>query len=160
MGGEEKSRAELIEEFNVVMNRMKQMMDGFYARKLDSLGLTLLQLAGLQAIDQRGPEVSIGEVGEAIGAPPSTMTSLTNRLVSLGFIERFTPPDNRRAVMLKTTEPGAALVYELGCEREKDSDAIFEALTDEQLAYLTNVLHIVVERVTQRYDEKRAEENW
>jgi MarR family transcriptional regulator, organic hydroperoxide resistance regulator len=159
MAGEEKTRAMLLEEINEVMNRLTEMKDGFYARQLESLGLTLLQFTGLQAIDQRGPDVSIGEIGEAIGAPPSTMTSLTNRLVALGYIERYTPPDNRRAVLLKTTELGAKLVYQLRCEREEDVEAIFEAMTDDQLAYLTSVLHSLVENIARRLAEKRTEEH-
>jgi DNA-binding MarR family transcriptional regulator len=159
MSGEDKTRAELLEEFNVAMNRLAQLKDGFYARRLESVGLTLLQYTGLQAIHQLGPGVSVGEIGEAIGAPPSTMTSLTNRLVALGLIERYTPPDNRRAVLVKATPAGETVVDDLICEREKDTDAIFEAMTDEQIAYLTGVLHSVVESVARRFEEKRAAGN-
>lgn len=151
MDGEHTTRAQLIENMNREMTRMSRLKDSFYGARLDSLGLTLLQFGGLQAIGQLGPGVSVGEIGEEIGAPPSTMTSLTNRLVALGYIERYTPPENRRAVLLTVTEAGARLVHELRCEREADTEAIFETMSDEEIAFLTQLLARVmgsIERVT------------
>ncbi len=140
MDGQQRARAQLIDDMNREMTRMSRLKDSFYGARLDSLGLTLLQFGGLQAIEHLGPGVSVGEIGEEIGAPPSTMTSLTNRLVALGFIERSTPPDNRRAVQLSTTEAGARIVHEFRCERDEDTEAIFATMSDEEIAYLTNLL--------------------
>lgn len=144
MDGQDKTRAQLIEDMNREMTRMGRLKDSFYGARLDALGLTLLQFGGLQAIAQLGPGVSVGEIGEEIGAPPSTMTSLTNRLVALGYIERSTPPDNRRAVLLSVTEAGARLVQEFKCEREADTEAIFETMSDEEIAFLTQLLTRIV----------------
>ncbi len=147
MDGERTTRAELIENMNREMTRMSRLKDSFYGARLDSLGLTLLQFSGLQAIAQLGPGVSVGEIGEGIGAPPSTMTSLTNRLVALGYIERSTPPDNRRAVLLSVTEAGARLVDEFRCEREADTEAIFGSMTDQEIEFLTQVLSRLVRNI-------------
>ena len=141
------TRAQLIENMNREMTRMSRLKDSFYGARLDSLGLTLLQFGGLQAIDQLGPGVSVGEIGEEIGAPPSTMTSLTNRLVALGFIERSTPPDNRRAVQLSVTEAGSRIVYEFRCEREVDTEAIFETMSDQEIEFLTQLLSRIVRNI-------------
>jgi DNA-binding MarR family transcriptional regulator len=147
MDGQEKTRAQLIEDMNREMTRMSRLKDSFYGARLDALGLTLLQFSGLQAIDQLGPGVSVGEIGEEIGAPPSTMTSLTNRLVALGYIERSTPPVNRRAVQLSVTEAGARIMDAFRCEREADTEAIFETMSDEEIAFLTQLLERVVRNI-------------
>lgn len=152
MDGQRPNRAQLIDEMNREMTRMSRLKDSFYGARLDSLGLTLLQFGGLQAIEQLGPGVSVGEIGEAIGAPPSTMTSLTNRLVTLGFIERSTPPDNRRTVVLSVTEVGTRFVAAFRQEREADTEEIFATMSDQEIEFLTKLLTRIVgniERVKQ-----------
>ncbi len=144
MDGEPVTRAQLIENMNREMTRMSRLKDTFYGNRLDAIGLTLLQFGGLQAIAQLGPGVSVGEIGQEIEAPPSTMTSLTNRLVALGFIERTTPPDNRRAVLLSVTDAGARLMDEFRCERDADAEAIFATMRDEEIAYITNLVARIV----------------
>ncbi len=54
MDGQRPNRAQLIDEMNREMTRMSRLKDSFYGVRLDSLGLTLLQFGGLQAIEQLG----------------------------------------------------------------------------------------------------------
>lgn len=152
------TRARMIDDMNLLLTRLSRLKDSFYGTRLESLGLTLLQYSGLQAIQQLGPGVSVGEIGEEIGAPPSTMTSLTNRLVTLGYIERYTPPDNRRVVLLKATDSGAALVREFQCEREADTEAIFAAMPDGEIAVITRLLAEILANIErlQVFKQERA----
>ncbi len=152
MDGQRPNRAQLIDEMNREMTRMSRLRDSCYGARLDALGLTLLQFGGLQAIEQLGPGVSVGEIGEEIGVPPSTMTSLTNRLVALGFIERSTPPDNRRTVVLSGTEAGTRFVAAFRQDREADTEEIFATMSDQEIEFLTQLLTRIVgniERVKQ-----------
>lgn len=155
MDGQRSDRVQLIDEMNQVLTRLGRMKDSFYGARLESLGMTLLQFSGLQAIDQLGPGVSVGEIGEEIGAPPSTMTSLTNRLVALGSIERYTPPDNRRVVLLKATAAGSRIVREFQCEREADTEAIFAEMSDDEIAAITRLLTGIVANIERLQAVKR-----
>lgn len=145
MDVQHKTRDQMIDQLNQKLTRLTRLKNGVYGARLDALDMTLLQYGCLQAIEQLGPGVSIGEIGEEIGAGPSTMTSLTSRLVALGFIERYTPPDNRRVVLLKSTEAGSRVVYEFQCEEEVDMVALFAAMTDDMIATVNQLLAALLE---------------
>ena len=135
----QRTRAELIDEFNTMVGGLIRLRDGIYASHVESTGLSLMQITALSAIYEYGSDVSVGQVGDQIGAPPSTMTSATNKLVSLGYIERFTPPENRRAVVLRCTEAGIAVARMVSKEDQAHVDTMFEGMTDDDLAELTRL---------------------
>jgi DNA-binding MarR family transcriptional regulator len=137
MDGDVKTRSELIEEFNTAISGLIRLRDGMYAGHVESTGLSLMQLTALTAIYEQETDVSVGRIGELIGAPPSTMTSVTNRLVSLGYIERYTPPENRRAVVLRCTEEGKAVARTVVKEDKQHLEALFDGLSDEDIEVLT-----------------------
>ena len=104
---------------------------------VEGTGLSLMQLTALTAMYEQETDVSVGRIGELIGAPPSTMTRVTNRLVSLGYIERYTPPENRRAVVLRCTEEGKAVARTVVKEDKQHLEALFEGLSNEDIILLT-----------------------
>lgn len=137
MDGDVETRTALIEEFNTAISRLIRLRDGMYASHIEETGLSLMQLTSLTTIYEQGPDVSVGHVGELIGAPPSTMTSVTNKLVSLGYIERFTPPQNRRAVVLRCTEEGKAVARTVVKEDKRHLEALFAGIENDDIEVLT-----------------------
>src|SRR5919197_1374510 len=110
MGGQPTTISEQVAELDKLFEETVRVGHDFFATQLEDFDLTVLQYGALAAIDRLGPDVAVGEVGDAIGAPPSSMTGLTNRLVNDGLIERYPPPQNRRTVVLRTTPAGHDLV--------------------------------------------------
>ena len=126
-------RDEQIAELYDLLQQSMRVGDEYFASLLEEFGLTLLQFAALEAIDRLGPEVAIGEVGDAIHAPPSSMTGLTNRLVQAGLIERYTPPENRRTVVLRTTAAGHDLVLTVDARRLEALGPVLSGFSDDDV---------------------------
>lgn len=61
-------------------------------------GLTGPQASFLMHVHKRGPVCSMGEVTDALQLIASTSTSVADRLVERGLIERGINPDDRRVV--------------------------------------------------------------
>jgi DNA-binding MarR family transcriptional regulator len=127
------SHDEQIAQLNDLFEQTVRVGEEFFAIQLEEFGLTLLQYAALVAIDRLGPDVAIGEVGDAIQAPPSSMTGLTNRLVNDGLIERYTPPENRRTVVLRTTPAGHDLVLKIDARRRESLDLFLSDFSEDEV---------------------------
>ena len=134
------SHDERIAELHDFLQQMMRVGDEFFAVQLEEFGLTLLQYAALEAIDRLGPEVAVGEVGDAIHAPPSSMTGLTNRLVSAGLVERSTPPENRRTVVLRTTPEGHELVRAIDGRQRESLGIVLSDFSDDDVQRFQSLL--------------------
>ena len=75
------------------------------AAELVDLDLTASEINALANLaDGRGRTVS--ELGAAVGARPTTLTSVLDRLERRGHITRGTRPGDRRAVLIELTPSG------------------------------------------------------
>ena len=74
------------------------------------LGLQNRELSLLARLALAGPK-SVKELIADLAIPPSTMTSLVDRLVVSGFVRRLSVPEDRRLVLLEAT-PAATTAIE------------------------------------------------
>ena len=75
------------------------------ATALADLGLTASEINALANLaDGRGQTVS--ELGRAVGASPSTLTSVLDRLERRGHITRSSRAGDRRSVVIELTDSG------------------------------------------------------
>jgi MarR family transcriptional regulator, organic hydroperoxide resistance regulator len=75
------------------------------ATRLADLDLTASEINALANLaDSRGRTVS--ELGAAVGARPSTLTGVLDRLERRGHITRGARPGDRRAVLIELTDSG------------------------------------------------------
>ena len=65
-------------------------------------GLSMSESMVLWRIHKLGP-LRVSEISSQIGFPPSTLTGMLDRLVAGGWLEREADPDDRRAVIMKST---------------------------------------------------------
>jgi DNA-binding MarR family transcriptional regulator len=134
------SHDEQIAQLYDLIQESMRVGDEYFATQLEEFGLTLLQYAALEAIDRLGPDVAIGEVGGAIHAPPSSMTGLTNRLVQAGLIDRYTPPENRRTVVLRTTPAGHDLVLAVDARQRESLGQVLNGFSDDDVRQFRDYL--------------------
>lgn len=103
----EPSRGELIREFDEVLDRVSRMMRQMTTRELsETYGLSILQLSVLASLWQTGPELEMSSLAGACGLPASSVTSIVDRLVKLGLVERRHSEVDRRRVLAKITPAG------------------------------------------------------
>lgn len=93
---------------------MSRTMTGVVARSLTEVrGLSIPQLRVLVLVDTRGP-MNVKVLAELLGVNASNASRSCERLVASGLLERGHPPEqDRRTVLLRVTEAGAALVASL-----------------------------------------------
>jgi DNA-binding MarR family transcriptional regulator len=90
------------------------------------------QFSVLDRLLDGGP-VSMKELAAARGVALNTATSLVDRLVAGGLVERRGDPDDRRVVRVAVTERGRVLVERLRTAREAVMRRLFDDLGDEEI---------------------------
>jgi DNA-binding MarR family transcriptional regulator len=89
----------------------------------------------------------MGQVAEATQFPASSMTSITDRLVERGLVERGAHPTDRRAVVASITPAGEDLLRQVEEARRRDAIEALAGISDENLAHFVRTFHAIDEHV-------------
>ncbi len=127
------NRTELVKTIERLFQQLTWQGRQQFARRVEAYGLTAPQFAVLFMIRKMGPGAKVGEVAEALQVPASSMTSITDRLVRQGLVERGALPGDRRAVAATITETGQAVVERIEAARHRDLTAMLEGVSDADL---------------------------
>jgi DNA-binding MarR family transcriptional regulator len=106
-------------------------------RAVRKAGLTSRQYLLLLVIESAPPRkpIRVGELSEALGLVPSTMTELLDRAESAGILERIESPQDGRVTHVCTTPEGrrrlSAAFHELADERRSVAGSALALLSDE-----------------------------
>jgi MarR family transcriptional regulator, organic hydroperoxide resistance regulator len=116
------------------------------------LSLTIAQVKSLFFISNQG-STNFRKLAERLKVTPSNVTGIIDRLVEQGLISRTENPEDRRVILLKTTEKGDAQVAEL---RERRSSYLSKALMnlkDDDLTCIAQGLKLLAD-ATEDYNSK------
>lgn len=80
----------------------------------NSLDLTPLQLKIIIALYSANEDVSIGNLGKAIGVTGGNISNICKKLEKKGFVDRIRSEEDERVVNVRLTETGIAASKELG----------------------------------------------
>lgn len=91
--------------------RVQQLVIGQLDAILRPHGLTFARYEALVLLvfSSRG-SLPLGKMGERLQVHPTSVTSIVNRLVAAGLVERHPRPDDGRGVLAVITDEGRALV--------------------------------------------------
>lgn len=78
------------------------------------LGITTLQLKMLITLYSTGKEVSIGNLGKAIGVTGGNISNICKKLEKQGFVERKRSVDDERVVNVILTDNGKSAAEKVG----------------------------------------------
>lgn len=78
------------------------------------LGITTLQLKMLITLYSTGKEVSIGNLGKAIGVTGGNISNICKKLEKQGFVERIRSVDDERVVNVILTDNGKSAAEKVG----------------------------------------------
>jgi DNA-binding MarR family transcriptional regulator len=104
-------------------------------------GLTPQQAKALLALDEALP---MRRVAERLGAEPSNITGIVDRLQARGLVERRADPTDRRIKLIATTDAGKSIAAELRGHLRFASDPLV-ALSEAQRRTLRDLLHLMAE---------------
>jgi DNA-binding MarR family transcriptional regulator len=102
---------------------------------LVDVDLSRHQLRALFMLARHGP-MAVGRLAGATGASLASASSLADRLVRAGYLERQADPDDRRRVLLVASERGRALVEQVMTRYRARFDQLVEAMSPEGRAAL------------------------
>jgi DNA-binding MarR family transcriptional regulator len=91
----------------------------------------------------RSQPVRLTELALAVGIAQGTASTLVDALVRDGLLQRQASADDRRSVLLRVTEQGAALAQDWTTSYELAAEELFRPLTPEQLSTLVDILRIL-----------------
>ena len=101
--------------------------------------LTMHQFHALAVLGAEG-EMATLALAEALGAKPSVVTGIVQRLVERNLVERAADPHDRRVHLVHLTDAGHSLIAETFDELERASGERIATLSDEQLASYIGIL--------------------
>jgi len=117
------------------------------------LNLTIGQLKSLFFIDSEG-STNFRKLAAALGRTPPDATRIVDRLVEQGLVSRRENPEDRRMLMLATTEAGKALAARLRESRMTRMHNILAQLNETELATLAEGLAVLARAVGRQAGEK------
>lgn len=152
------NRAALIDEVERHFQRMTWRGRHQFARRVETFGLTVPQYLALHTIGKLGPDVTMGEVADALHLPASTITSAVDRLVKDGLVERGARPGDRRSVVARLTPAGIDLVAKVEEVRHADLVAMLTDLSEDDLVDFARLLGQLVEGIDRAIAEPEQPE--
>ena len=99
---------------------------------LQQIELTSAQIKALTSF-YGAEEYTMSDLSQNLGVTLPTTTSMINRLIQFGFIERKRDNNDRRVVKVKLTVRGRAILRKLMQERRIALEALLQALDNEEL---------------------------
>jgi DNA-binding MarR family transcriptional regulator len=103
---------------------------GIWAHVAESLDVRVspTQLRALTAVGRYG-ELNLSQLAAALGALPSSASRLCDRLEAAGLLNRDTGRASRRAVSLRLTPEGEALLEQARTSRQEQIAEVLDAMT-------------------------------
>ncbi len=114
---------------------------GIWAHVAESLDVRVspTQLRALTAVGRYG-ELNLSQLAEVLGALPSSASRLCDRLEAAGLLARDTGRASRRAVSLRLTSDGEALLEQARTSRQEQIALVLDAMSPADRADLAQGL--------------------
>jgi len=108
---------------------------GFVAQSLAPAleEMTMPQFRVLVVVDGSGPQ-RMGDLAEAVGVHPSTLSRTVDKLVGAGWLERANGEESRREVHVRLTTRGLKLVGDVTTQRRSEIARVLSTLTPDERA--------------------------
>jgi DNA-binding MarR family transcriptional regulator len=132
-------RTKLTEEIIQLQQRVGHVVGQYVPEAWMDLSLTIGQLKSLFFIDFEG-STNFRKLATALGVTPPNITGIVDRLVEQGLVSRKENPEDRRMLLLETTDKGKALLAKLRESGVNRMSAILAQLSLEELAALAQGL--------------------
>ncbi len=152
----ESDKIKLIEEIYQLERRISHTVH-YKLTSWMALNLTIGQLKSLFYIDFQGSS-NVRDLAAALGVTSPNVTGIIDRLVEQGLVSREENPENRRMLLLRTTDKGRALLAQLRESSTSRMSGILAQLTLEELAALALGLGAIA-RVAEFKGEKTGNEH-
>ena len=150
----EPDRETLSERLVELMERMSFHMRPHTVAGWQGLELTMPQAKTMFLLHRQGP-TRMGVLSEHLGRGLPSATSMVDRLVKKGLVERVQDPSDRRVVACRLTGEGGRVVERFWRISRERRLALADALTLEELEQVVPALEILTDAAASRDAERR-----
>jgi len=116
--------------------------------------ITIAQLKSLFFISNQG-STNLVKLASALGVTPANVTGIVDRLVEHKLVSRVENAQDRRMLVLRTTEKGEELVANLRERRKSVMSQVLSDLSFDELTKLTQGLTSLVKAIESRQGEDK-----
>lgn len=136
-------------EFGILMMNLTRYKHQVNGNRLDRMALMVLG-----TLAYCGPS-RLTAVAEYTGFDPSTVSRQVADLEKAGLLSREPDPDDRRAIVLQTTEAGRDLMGRLSSGRRKRVERLLGEWPEQDIADFGRLLGML-NQATEKYGEQNA----
>ena len=102
--------------------------------------LTAIQVSVLARLHERGPTTQ-NRLGRSLGMEPANVRDVVRRLSRRGLVALTAVPDDRRALLVSTTDAGRELFARVWPQAEEANQRTLSVLTPAERRQLAELLH-------------------
>ena len=114
------------------------LIEDYLRIKLSPLDLTPRQARVLKALNRLGPVAQV-ELARSFGITAASMSTMTARLIALGFIKSDKDPDNAKRNIISLTTQGAALLDDISKAWKETDNYMEEKIGSDNLQKLAEL---------------------
>jgi len=141
-----------LETIAALLPRIVEAQRRRLVRELADHGLTFPQFITLTALEPFAEGRRMGPLAAAALQSAASMTGIVDRLLEQGLVERERHPEDRRAVIVRLTAKGSALLAQVKATRRQEGRALLESFSPQDRHQLRRVLTRVVEQMETNTD--------
>lgn len=159
MALEEREREQLMQELRDLRGQFLHGTGRHLGDPWMDLDLTISQVRTIFCLSTE-PGVRMSDLATQLGITLPAATSLVNRLVRGGLVERRPDPSDRRVVRCALSSEGAALVQRLHEGLQMAQESLLSRLTIAELRVVVEgmrTLHRAAARIAEERDRGRSE---
>ena len=123
-----------------LLHRLTKRLRRAQAEQLAPLGLTPAQERALRMIARAEEPPRMTELADRLGIVPRSLTTVIDALEEAGLVGREIDPRNRRAILLRLTDQGAAFRDDLREARRRAAEDLFAPLSPADREALAGLL--------------------
>ena len=138
-------RAALSRELGEAMDQLTATAMTVQTAVLKPYGLTLIQSFPLKLLWVRNEPMDMAQLCDALALPPSTMTSVVDRLERDGLAQRQPHATDRRRVSVVITPRGREVMEELHAHSVRTGVRVLEGIPDSEIEVTSVVLRRIAE---------------
>ena len=126
-----------------LLHRPTRRLRRSQAERLAPLGLTPAQERALRVISRSDEPLRMTELADRLGIVPRSLTTVVDALEEAGLVRREIDPRNRRAILLRLTDRGAAVRDDLREARRRAAEDLFAPLSADDRKTLAGLLTLL-----------------
>jgi DNA-binding MarR family transcriptional regulator len=133
----------LVQQVDAAFRALHTAVETFVDAAAQRYGINRNDQRCLELLDRRGP-LTAGQLAAAAGLSAAAVTKVVDRLLAAGYVRRMRHTDDRRRVIIATTDAEQRLAREVFAPIVADGMRMLAALSDDDL----RMLHDVLQRAT------------